>query len=983
VLICSECGFENPEGHRFCGSCAAPLSPLEVREQRKTVTVVFCDLVGSTALGESQDPEAVRRLLARYYDRMREIVEAHGGTVAKFIGDAVLAVFGVPVAHEDDALRSLRAALEMREALPELGLQARLGVNTGEVMTSSDDALVTGDAVNVAARLEQAAGAGEIFVGAETVVLAGGAARVEELERFVLKGKADPVPVYRLLAVGEAQERPRGARFVGRGTELELLRQAWHRVVEAGGCELVTVVGEAGVGKSRLTAELIAGLDARVVGGRCLSYGDGVGYRPVVEVIRQLDARPEDESAASTLDTLLGESDAETTPEEIAWAFRKLLDQEAPLVAIFDDIQWGEEIFLDLVEQAGSLCKRPVLLLCLARPELVERRPGWPAVLRLQPLDREEVEQLLPGSVPAGLRERIARAAGGNPLFVTEMVAMATGASDEMIVPATLKALLAARLDQVEGAERGVLERGAIEGELFHRATVQALTGAQVSPQLASLVRHELIRPDSGLLPGEDAFRFCHLLMRDAAYDAMPKAIRAELHERFAGWLEHHGGDLVERDEIVGYHLERAFTYGSELGTNDATLGDRAAVHLATAAQRARDRGDRYAEAKLLERALAVGLGDPRARAGAQLKLGVALHDTGRPVESERVLTDVAAAAAALADRGLAAHAAFALAAGPRLHLGDRGVPVEELIDVFAQIGDDLWLSRALHLRATGLVRYGRFEEGQALLERALVHAEASGDREERRGVIRVFCTHLGVGPTPVGPATARVEEVLAAAAGDWVLEAQIKPTLAWLYAMAGRSEDALLLVRESIGALAELGSTTSWMVRSMAAGDALELAGDLAAAERERKDAFAYFQALRPDKVFGLAWHMGAYLGRVYCDEGRWDEAEEALAYGRDAVIPTMPMSQLRRLAVEARLAAHRGELEEAVALAERAVAESATKEWPNHQAEMWLALAEVQLAAGRRGETDAAVARALELYEQKGNVAEAARVRAGIEAR
>jgi class 3 adenylate cyclase/tetratricopeptide (TPR) repeat protein len=980
----------------------------EVREQRKTVTAVFCDLVGSTTLGESTDPEAVRALLRRYFERMRRIVEAHGGTVQKFIGDAVVAVFGVPVVHEDDALRAVRAAVEMRAGLPDLELEARIGVNTGEVVTSSDDTLVTGDAVNVAARLQQAAAPGEILIGEPTRELARDAISVEALPPLELKGKADAVAAFRL--IGVEADAPGVARrqhgpIVGRDYELGLLDSAFEGALRRRGCQLFTVLGEAGVGKSRLVREFLSRVEARVAEGRCLSYGEGITYLPVVEVVEQLGGADEalladSPGAAQTLRSLLGETAVATTPAEINWAVRKLFEAaaaERPLVVVFDDIQWGTPTFLDLIEHVAELSRdAPILLLCMGRPELLDTRPGWgggklnAATVALEPLGPAESGELITRllgdrHLEPDLAEQISATAGGNPLYLEEMLAMIehSGRRD-LVVPPSIRALLAARLDQLDPPERSVLDRGSIEGQLFHEQAVVALAPdpAPVQEELVALVRKDLVRPDRPQLPG-GAYRFRHLLIRDAAYDAQPKSSRGELHERFADWLADHSADLVERDELLGYHLEQAHNYRTELGTTDAALGDRAAAHLTTAAQRARDRGDRHAEAKLLERALALGISDPRERASAQIKLGNALNDTGHPEESERVLTDAATAAAALADRGLAAHATFALSSGPRLHLGDRRVPVDEVIDAFTQLGDDLGLSRALLMRATQLVRDGRFQEGQALVERALVYAEASGDREQRRDVIRVFCTHLGVGPTPVGLATARVEELLAAAVGDWVLEAAIKPTLAGLYAMAGRSEDALTLARESIEALADLGSTSSWSARNMAASDALELAGDLAAAERERKDAIAYLRNLRPDNVFGPAWMMGASLARLYCDGGRWDEAEEALAYGREAVIPTMPMSQIRRLAVEARLAAHRGELEEAVALAERAVAESATREWPNHLAEMWLALAEVQLAAGRRGETDAAVARALELYEQKGNVAAAARVRARIEAR
>src|SRR5262245_14682330 len=450
---------------------------------------------------------------------MKAIVERHGGTVEKCIGDAVMAVFGVPVSHEDDALRAVRAAAEMRKALPELGVEARIGVNTGEVVTGTEERLVTGDAVNTAARLEQAAQPGEILLGEPTRELVRGAVEAEPVEPLALKGKAEPVPAFRLVSLLAAPERSRASRFVGRERELSLVRERWERARVERRCELLTVVGEAGVGKSRLVAEALALIECRAVGGRCLPYGEGITYWPLVEVLKQLQAVPSDAAAAASIGSLLGESAEATSAEEIAWAFRKLLGEQAPLVVVFDDIQWADETFLDLVEAAVLLTRdAPLLLLCMARPELIERHPSWPAPLMLEPLAATEAELLLPDTFEHDLRARIARAAGGNPLFLTEMVAMAGDADGDVAVPATLRALLAARLDQLEPDERSVLELGAVEGEIFHRGAVQALSSSgQVTPRLAALVRKGLIRPDKAMLRGEEAFRFRDLLFRDAA----------------------------------------------------------------------------------------------------------------------------------------------------------------------------------------------------------------------------------------------------------------------------------------------------------------------------------------------------------------------------------------------------------------------------------------------------------------------------------
>jgi class 3 adenylate cyclase len=308
VPLCANCGHANREGARFCEECGSALAagPSQARQQRKTVTVLFCDLTGSTALGETLDPERLRALLARYFERMKGIAERYGGSVEKFIGDAVMAVFGVPVVHEDDALRAVRAAVEMRDALPELELQGRIGVMTGELVTGTEG-WVAGDAVNVAARLEQAAEPGEVLLGEPTRALVRDAVETEPVEPLKLKGKAAPVPAYRLLRTLEAPERQYETRFVGRERELEVVRSVWERAQAEERCELVTLVGDAGIGKSRLAAEALASIDANVVSGRCLPYGEGITYSPVVEVLQQLDSRPSDEAAAAGIRSLLGD----------------------------------------------------------------------------------------------------------------------------------------------------------------------------------------------------------------------------------------------------------------------------------------------------------------------------------------------------------------------------------------------------------------------------------------------------------------------------------------------------------------------------------------------------------------------------------------------------------------------------------------------------------------------------------------------------
>ena len=807
MLICESCGRDNPAGARFCNGCGAALaSAAAPREVRKTVTVLFCDVTGSTALGESTDPEALRALLARYFERMKTIVESHGGTVEKFIGDAVMAVFGIPAAHEDDALRACRAAVEMRDALPELGIRGRIGVNTGEVVTGTEERLATGDAVNVAARFEHASAPGEVLIGEATHALVHDAVVVEPVEPLSLKGKSEPVPAYRLVSVLGAPERGHALQFVGRATELAQIVEAWERAEAQSRCDLVTVVGDAGVGKSRLVAEALAQLKSRVVRGRCLPYGDGITYWAVVEVVKQLAALPSDPIAAAAIRSLLGESDVGTSGDEIAWAFRKLLEEKAPLVVVFDDVQWGDETFLDLVESTALLSAgAPLLLLCMARPELVERRPSWPGTLRLEPLPAEQADALIGDAVSDELRERIARAAGGNPLFISEMLAMAAEDGD-VDVPPTLKALLAERLDQLDEAERKVLERGSVEGEIFHRGGVQALAPeeTQVTTRLAALVRRQLVRPDRAQIAGDDGYRFRHLLIRDAAYDALPKAVRADLHARFADWLDQHGHTLVERDEIVGYHLEQAARYRIELGQPDPDLAERAALRLAAAGNRAIDRQDYRAGAALLDRAADL-VRPHRTDVALELESAWALEefDTRTAVETAEAVAEHAEAAGdhsgAILARAMALvgrnYAGEPDATDEVIALCRAALPLEE------ERGDPRRLVLLWEMLASAADFHQQHDDAVEALLQALRYQRLAG---YSRSATELEWS-LIIGPRPADDAMRTMDEL-----ADWRPPGSQDGQRAMLLAMLGRFDEAWPLAEARSSHLREVTGDTS-----------------------------------------------------------------------------------------------------------------------------------------------------------------------------
>jgi class 3 adenylate cyclase/predicted ATPase len=996
--ICDSCGRESEGDFRFCPYCAAPFASVSPdREQRKTVTVLFCDVTGSTALGEATDPEALRVLLARYFERMKGIVEAHGGTVEKFIGDALMAVFGVPTLHEDDAQRACRAAVEMRDAFAELGISGRIGVTTGEVVTGTAERLATGDAVNVAARLEQAAAPGEVLIGAETLALARGAVSTEPIEPLTLKGKSKPVPAFRLISAHAELARSFATPMIGRETELRRLRDAFAQAVHDRSCQLFTVLGSAGVGKSRLAAELLAAIEARVVRGTCLSYGEGITYWPVVEIIKQLDALP-DGDAAVPIRSLLGESDAATTAEEIAWGFRKLIEEQAheePIVCVFDDLHRAEETLLDLVEHVADLARdAPVLLLCLARPELLETRPSWgggkwnATTVLLEPLDAVEAELLLDelGGVEPALRERITAAAEGNPLFLEEMLALVRASGNRGIsVPPTIHALLAARLDQLEPGERAVLERGSVEGHVFHESAVQALAdGEPQTPRLVALVRKQLVRPHTPQFAGEEAYRFRHLLIRDAAYDALPKAIRADLHERLADWLEKRDADLVELDEILGYHLEQAYRCLVELGRpgdRGQRLAEQAAERLSAAGRRAYARADTPAAVNLLERASALLSPLDRRRLSLLPSLGRALMESGELERSDSVLSEAVENARAAGDQLVVADASVARSY-VRVHtvpeLSDEEVAqdLERVIHVLHGLGDEAVLARALSL--AGMLRLWRGEAAAAVadLEQAASFARQAGDRPQEAESLQYILMATLWGPTTVNEALRRVEEIRAGGEANQRLEVTLLRTRAQLEAMQGRFDIARDQIARAKALAEELGLEVI-----LASGVANQsgyvelLAGDAAAAEHalrpacealERMGDWGHFATIAP-KLADALYHGG--------DD---EEALRLTELAERSATPGVADEDIGWRRVRAKLLARQGDFGEAERLAREATARAARTDLLDDHAQALADLAEVFRLSGRPEESATTLEEAIHLHEQKGNVVAADMLRA-----
>jgi class 3 adenylate cyclase/tetratricopeptide (TPR) repeat protein len=963
-MRCGACGQENPEGFTFCGRCATPLAAAAPpREVRKVVTVLFCDLTGSTALGDRTDPEALRATMRRYYEEMRAILERHGGTVEKFVGDAVMAVFGVPVAHEDDALRAVRAAWEMRAAVPALGLEARIGVNTGEVVTGEGDTLVTGDAVNVAARLEQAAAPGHVLLGAETRRLVRDAVRVEPT-LVEAKGKGRPVEAFVLENVDAAAEpvaRRLDAPLVGRRLERQRLRSAYEQVVSDRTCRLFTLLGTAGVGKSRLALDFLTSVpDTTVVRGRCLPYGDGITYSPLVEIVLAL---------GGDVDQVVGSSAADTQ-----LAFRRLLESrtgDRPLVVVVDDLQWAEPPFLDAIEHVADWSRgAPILLLCIARPELLDDRPAWGGgklnaeTILLEPLADDDVEELLAGlldgaELDGDTHRRLLTSAQGNPLFVEEMVAMLRE-TETAAVPPTIHALLQARLDRLSLEDRTVIERGAVEGEVFHRGAVLALAADadrdDVPQRLLSLVRKELIRPSTGSFADDDAFRFRHLLVRDAAYDALPKRTRAELHERFARWVGRRGG-LIEEDEIVGYHLEQAARYRAELGERDAALAEEAARRLAGAAVAAAARADHGAVRKLTLRAFEL------TDEGSDVRLAFLPHG----FYSLTAAADLAGAAALVDElhrhddersRGYALLLAAELA---WLH-GDRSSLDEDAVRRhFEAAGDEEGLAV--------LCRYLGFEQWRQLkasssgrhyaegAEHAL-HAGAPGLAHELR---RRATSVLVQGMSPVDEIAGLVEE------------AGMPMAFARLHAMRGDIDAAWAENARSHDEALERGDLITAIGTAHTALFVAQHDGNVERAVPELLRAVEDYERLG-ERVYlsTTAMNLAFALERV----GRVAEAEAAVERSAQLSTPGDVVDVAGLAAVRAALAARRGDAQ--TALAELRLAVDTDEPLELFQLRGWIYETAVHVHArlGRRDEALAWGERALELMRRKGDVAWAARI-------
>ena len=1049
MAICPSCGEENPDRFRLCGFCGTPLAAESApRETRKLVTIVFSDLEGSTSLADALDTEVVREVLARYFQEMRAVLDAHGGTVEKYIGDAIMAVFGLPAIHEDDALRAVRAAAEMQTALAALNdelehrwgvrLAHRTGVNTGEVVAgdgTTGQRLATGDAVNVAARLEQAAPALGVLLGESTFRLVRDAVDVEPVGSLELKGRPDPMPAYRLLAVREGNGSAPGddVPLVGREAELSLLSAELETAISSDACRLVTLLGSAGMGKSRLAHEFARVVEGRAqaVGGRCLPYGRGITFWPLVEVVRQVAGIGEEDppdvarsrvaaclpgadDAVERVASAIGLSERQFPVEELFWGVRRLFEalaREQPLVILFEDVHWGEATFLDLVERVAESLRAPAVVVCAARPEFVEQRPSWGvangARIELKALSDEESAQVLEGrlgGLSEDVRERIVQAAEGNPLYAEQLLAMlvddglirregeswvAAGELGTLSLPPTIQTLLAARLDLLTADERTVIEAASVIGYVFAQDALEEVAPdplrAAIPGLLDSLEEKHLVRPDGSHLIGARAFRFDHLLIREAAYKGILKRVRAALHERFVAWAERVNRDRdreTEFEEILGYHLEQAHGYLAGLGPLDEhgrELGARGSRRLASAGKRAFQRGDMPAAANLLRRAAALVPPADEDRLALLPMLGEAFMETGEFAWAEVFLDEAVEAAVVGGDGGLQEDATLTRLLVLHHVTGDLAGwrndvlrEVERILPEAEREQDHALLAKAWRLLGFVHGSICRWGEQVAAVERALEHARLAGDGRLEARLTAAYTIGLCDGPTSVTEAIVRCDEIVRRGLPDRQAEALVLCSLAYLRSMRGDFREARDLYGRAGDLLRDLGGAVLAAWTSLASGRVELLAGEPERAERELARDYDALTAMGERYFLPL---VAAHLAQAVQAQGRQAEAVKLAAAAQEIADEDDVETQALWRRVRAKALAADGRIGEAERLARETIEILAPTDAPVMRADALVDLAEVLQAPA--SERQAALEEALGLYEGKGNAVAAARVR------
>ncbi len=1030
-------------------AAVAPPAPVEAR---RTVTVA-CVGIAAGGAGGQVDPESLHHLAGRYLEEVRTALLAHGATVQRLTGESVTVVFGVPTAHENDALRAVRAAAEVRSLLERVSaalelergvrLSVSAGIETGEVVVFEPDgqAELTGMAPRAAVALEHAAGAGQILLGPVTYRLVRDAVRAEPVGPVEPGAGAAPAAArsaWRLAAVSPGvpgHSRRLDAPMVGRGTERALLAQVCERVARERTCHLVTLMGPAGIGKSRLVQELVAdiGEDATVLRGHCLDYGEGITFWPLVEAMRQAMATPATPEAvrvgvaalfrgdhdahavAEQLAGLLGVTQATAALQELPWAVRKTLEalaRSAPVLLVLDDLHWAEPPLLDLLEHVADLARdAPILLCCIARPELYDVRPGWgggkpnATSILLEPLGDLECGELVgnllgAAELSSAAVRRICEVAEGNPLFLEELVGMliddgvlvrsggAWVAREDLTavpVPLTVSALLAARLDQLEPGERAALERASVIGRVFHQDAVVALTPepgrSGVGGHLLSLTRKELVRPDRSDPGGGDRFRFRHLLIRDAAYAELSKRRRAELHERFATWLEEAGEDLGEADDLVAYHLEQACLYRAELGLAEQPLLRRAADRLARSGQRASNDWKHRAASSYLARARALLPADDPGGLELVPLLVANLGYQGERKAAEELAARGVEQARARGQRQLEARIwieqqLMGSVDPSDLAADDVRQELGQVIAVLERDRDARGLAAAWLLAGRLELMMLRCAAMQAPFRRAASYSRLVGDRGRARSAFALLGWGYLIGPTPVPEAVRCCERLREEAGDNRVVSAAALGHIACLEAMRADFTRAWALLDEVHATLGDLGQAVGWVPWIVHREDVAFVAvleGDHERAERSLRRNHAELE--RPGAA-GLLSTEAALLAELAYGRGAIDEAEELVALSAHLASTDDVLSQLLWRRVGAKVLARRDRVQEALEMSHEAVELAERTDALNEQADTWMGRAEVLRMAGGPGQAvSGAVQRALDRYTRKGNLVSASR--------
>jgi DNA-binding SARP family transcriptional activator len=1024
------------------------------RESRKIVVALAARITAAHSSGLPLDPEVERMLHQELADRTRDAVERHGGAVFERLGSNITAVFGVPSAHEDDASRAIRAAIELRDlvAMASIDVPAlrqpgdyKVGICAGiaadEVLvehSGEDERLLSTAVIDSALHLAQSAQAREVLV-THTVRQLARDVRAAEVEMLVLANASPPGIVYRLVETDFGEQPRLHSELVGRDEELSALHEAFRRVVEQQSCALVTVLGPAGVGKSRLVSEFLSSIGTRAViaVGRCVSYGRDISFLPIAEALTNLasiEAEDSPETATRKLAALLGGHDdaafltdqivallgignATALGDELFWAIRKTLEIRAardPVVLVIDDIHWADSTLLDLLEHIATWAKdAPILIICTARPELAEIRTRWGGGnlramnVTLESLSRSEatrlIQNLLAGSeLSRSTTERILKVVEGNPLFLEELLGtliddgllewdvdrwMPAVDLSDIPIPITVHALLGARLDRLPASERGIVESAAVIGREFSDQDLLSIRDQDdvdhVRRLLDSLISRDLIVPGR-LLRNSRTYRFRHILIRDVAYQSTPKAIRARLHEQFGAHIETLREDrLPEYEEIVGYHLEAASRYRTELALDrrgTETLARRAAEHLIVAGRRAFDRDDMPAACGLLRRARALLHGDDARIPELAWRLGIALFETGELRHAQVIVNEGLDVARRRGDDVFAWR--LRLQANElRLWAEPESVSPEKLTDFIAKAIDSLdrlrdlsGVARAHRLMGDVLAEHGRYEEAAEAFQRGHEAAFLAGDEREAAERPTLGLIH---GPLPVARCIEIVQSTIERMQRK---NPESVAQLGHLYGLQGDVSAARELFAQSLARLEEVGS--EWRIASIRAqhGWLLVMAGNAEEAETVLRPAA---DALRRMGERGLMSTVLACLSRAFADQGKHHEAMAATNLSEEASSPNDVASISLWRCARARVLADGGDLEEAERLARAGVACANGSDLLNLRGETHLDLAKVLDAAGRTTEATKEIEVALQLFERRGNTLSAKRVTAELRRR